>query len=41
MPDGTVHSGCKHTTQAIARLVIFLVNRMLKSGTGDNNFVKW
>ena len=28
-------------TQATARLVIVLVSRIQKSGTGGNNFVKW
>ena len=34
--NGTVHSGCTDQTKAIARLVIVLVSRMPKSGTGDN-----
>jgi len=38
---GTVHSGCKDPTQATARLVIVLVSRKQKSGTGHINFVKW
>ena len=37
MPNETVHSGCTDPTQAIARLVIVLVARIQKSGTGDNN----
>ena len=41
MPNGTVHSGCTDSTQATARLVIILLSRFQKSGTGDNNFVKW
>ena len=41
VPSGTVHSGCIDLTQATARLVIVLVSRIQKSGTGDNNFVKW
>ena len=41
MPNGTVHSGCTDPTQATARLVIVLASRIQKSGTGDNNFVKW
>ena len=42
MPNGMVHSGCTDPTLATARLVInVLVSRMQKSGTGDNNFVKW
>ena len=41
MPNRTVHSGCIHPTQATALLVIVLVSRIQKSGTGDNNFVKW
>ena len=40
MPNGTVHSGCIDPTQATGRLVIVLVGRIQKSGTGDNNFVK-
>ena len=28
-------------THATARLVIVLVSRIQKSGTGDNNFFKW
>ena len=39
--NGTVHSGCTDSTQATARLVIILLSRLQKSGTGDNNFVKW
>ena len=39
--NGTVHSGCSDSTQATARLVIVLVSRIQKSGTGDNNFVEW
>ena len=34
------YSGCTDLTQATARLVIFPVSRIQKSGTGDNNFVK-
>ena len=41
LPNGTVHSGCTDLTQATARLVIVLVSRIQKGGTGDNNFVKW
>ena len=37
MPNGILHSGYTDKTQATARLVIVLE----KSGTGDNNFVKW
>ena len=33
--------GCTYPTQAMAHLVIVLVSRMQKSGTGQNNFVKW
>ena len=40
VPNGTVLSGCTDPTQATARLVIVLVSRIQKSGTGDNNFVK-
>ena len=43
--NGTVpsagHSGCIDPTQATARLVIVAVSRIQKSGTGDDNFVKW
>ena len=39
--NGTVHSGSTDPTQATARLVIVLASRIRKSGTGDNNFVKW
>ena len=35
-PNGTVHSGGTDPT----RLVIVLVSRIQKSGTGDKNFVK-
>ena len=41
MPNGTAQSGCTGLTQATANLVIVLVSRIQKSGTGDNNFVKW
>ena len=41
LPNRTVHSGCTDPTQATTRLVIILVSRIQKSGTGDNNFVKW
>ena len=34
-------SGCTDPTQATARWVIVLVTRIQKSGTGDNNLVKW
>ena len=40
MPNGTVYSGCTDPTQATAGLVIILVSRIQKSGTGDNKFVK-
>ena len=39
--NGTVQSGSTDPTQATARLVIVLASRIQKSGTGDNNFVKW
>ena len=39
--NATVHSGRTYPTQATPRLVIALVSRIQKSGTGDNNFVKW
>ena len=35
-----VHSRCTDPTQATMRLVIVLVSRKQKRGTGDNNFVK-
>ena len=38
--NGMAHSGCTDPTQATARLVIVLVGRIQKSGTGDNNFAK-
>ena len=41
MPNGTAQSGCTGLTQATAHLVIVLISRIQKSGTGDNNFVKW
>ena len=41
MTIATVHSGRTYPTQATARSVIALVSRIQKSGTGDNNFVKW
>ena len=41
VPNGTVHYGCTDSTQATARLVIILLSRLQKSGTGNNNFVKW
>ena len=41
VPNGTVQSGCTDSIQATARLVIILLSRLQKSGTGDNNFVKW
>ena len=40
VPNGTVYSGCTDPTQATAGLVIILVRRIQKSGTGDNKFVK-
>ena len=41
MSNGTVHSGYTDRAQATARLVIVLVSRIQKSGTGDKRFVKW
>ena len=41
VPNEMVHSGCTDPTQATARLVIVLVSKMQKSGTRNNNFVKW
>ena len=41
MPNEMVHSGCTDPTQATACLVIVLVRRIQKSGTGDNKFVNW
>ena len=40
VPNGMVHSGYTNLTQGTARLVIVLVSRLQKSGTGNNNFVK-
>ena len=40
LPNKTVHSGCTDPTQATTTLVIILVSRIQKSGTGDNNFAK-
>ena len=40
VPSGTVDSGCTDPTQATARLIIVLVRRIQKSGTGDNSFVQ-
>ena len=37
--EWTVHYDCTDPTQATARLVIVLVSRIQKSGTGNNNFV--
>ena len=39
MPNGMVHSGCTDPTQV--QHVNVLVNRIQKSGTRDNNFVRW
>ena len=41
MLNGTVHFGFTYPTQATARLVIVLVSRIQKSGTGESNFVTW
>ena len=41
LPNRTVHSGCTDPTQGTTRLIIILVGRIQKSGTGDNDFVKW
>ena len=41
VPNGKVHSGCTDPTQATPCLLIVLVSRIQKSGTGDNNLVKW
>ena len=38
--NGMAHSGCTDPTQATTRLVIVLVGKIQKSGTGDNNFAK-
>ena len=40
VPNGTVHFGCTAPNQTISRLVIVLVSRIQKSGTGDNNFYR-
>ena len=40
--NGTVHSGFTDPFQATACLLIVpAASRIQKSGTGDNNFVKW
>ena len=36
-----VHSSCTDPIQATACLLTVLVNKIQKSGSGDNNFVKW
>ena len=36
--NGMAHSGCTDPTQATTRLVIVLVGKIQKSGTGDNSF---
>ena len=41
VPNGMVHSGCTHQTQATTHLVIVLVSRMQKNCTGHSNFPKW
>ena len=45
VPNGTVQyyvpSSCTDPIQATACLLTVLVNRIQKSGSGDNNFVKW
>ena len=42
MPNGTVHSGFTDPFQATGCLLIVpAASRIQKSGTGDNNFVKW
>ena len=42
VPNGTVHSGFTDPFQATACLLIVpAASRIQKSGTGDNNFVKW
>ena len=41
VPNKTLHSSYTDPTQATTRLVIVLVSRIQKSGTGENNFVKW
>ena len=42
VPYGTVHSGFTDPFQATACLLIVpSASRIQKSGTGDNNFVKW
>ena len=38
--NGMAHSGCTDPTQATTRLVIVLVGKIQKSGTGDNSFAK-
>ena len=41
VPNGIVQSSWTDPTQTTAHLVIVLESRIQKSGTGDNNFVKW
>ena len=42
VPNGTVHSGFTDPFQATGCLLIVpAASRIQKSGTGDNNFVKW
>ena len=41
VPNGTVYSGSTDPSQGTAHWVIVLVSRIQKSGTWDNNFVKW
>ena len=38
MANGTVHFGCTAPNQTTSSLVIVLVSRIQKSGTGYNNF---
>ena len=40
-PDGTVHSGCTDPTQATRAFGYCNCSRTQRSGTVDNNFVKW
>ena len=41
MLNGMVYSGWTDPTQVVACVLIVLVSRIQKSGSGDNSFVKW
>ena len=40
MANGRVHFGCTAPNQTTSRLIIVLVSRIQKSGTGYNNFYR-